>query len=214
VVFDVGVRGLHPELVKLLGRLRYRYSYGENVLKHSVEVAYLSGMLAGEINADVDTAKIAGLLHDIGKALSHESDGSHAEVGAEAARRYGVPEVVHIAVKEHHDTTMATLFGFLISAADAISAARPGARKESLEQYVRRLETLEKVAKEFPGIDKAFAIQAGRELRIMVKPGKVDDVEASNLARNIAKEVEESLAYPGQIKITVIRESRAVEYAK
>jgi ribonuclease Y len=214
VVFDVGVRGLHPELVKLLGRLRYRYSYGENVLKHSVEVAYLSGMLAGEIKADVDTAKMAGLLHDIGKALSHESDGSHAEVGAEAARRFGVPEIVHIAVKEHHDTTMATLNGFLISAADAISAARPGARKESLEQYVRRLETLEKVAKEFPGIDKAFAIQAGRELRIMVKPGKVDDVEASNLARNIAKEVEESLAYPGQIKITVIRESRSVEYAK
>ncbi len=214
VVFDVGVRGLHPELVKLLGRLRYRYSYGENVLRHSVEVAHLAGMLAGEINADVDTAKVTGLLHDIGKALSHESDGSHAEVGAEAARRFGVPEVVHIAIKEHHDTAMATLYGFLISAADAISAARPGARKESLEQYVRRLETLEKVAKEFPGIDKAFAIQAGRELRIMVKPDKVDDVEASNLARNIAKEVEKSLAYPGQIKITVIRESRSVEYAK
>ena len=214
VVFEVGVRGLHPELVKLLGRLRYRYSYGENVLKHSVEVAHLAGMLAGEIGTDVETAKIAGLLHDIGKALSHEADGGHAEIGAEAVRKYEVPDVIYQAIKEHHDPQMSTVEGFLVAAADAISAARPGARRESLEQYVRRLETLEKVAKEFPGIDKAFAIQAGRELRIMVKPDKVDDMEASNLARNIAKEIESSLVYPGQIKVTVIRETRSVGYAR
>jgi ribonuclease Y len=213
-VFEVGVRGLHPELVKLLGRLRYRYSYGENVLKHSQEVAFLSGMLAGEVRANVEIAKLAGLLHDIGKALSHETDGAHAEVGAEAIRRYGVPEPVIRAIKEHHDTTMSSIEGFLVAAADAISAARPGARKESLEQYVHRLETLEKLARDLPGIDRAFAIQAGRELRILVKPDKMDDAEASNLARKVAKEIEETLVYPGQIKVTVIRESRSVEYAK
>lgn len=213
-VFDVGVRGLHPELVKLLGRLKYRYSYGENVLKHSIHVAHLAGMLAGEVGANVEVAKMAGLLHDIGKAISHESDGSHTDVGAEAARRYGVSDAVYRAIKEHHDSTMSSVEGFLVSAADAITAARPGARKESLEQYVRRLETLERVAKEFPGIEKAFAIQAGRELRILVKPEKVDDVEAGNLARNVAKEIEQSLVYPGQIKVTVIRESRSVEYAR
>jgi len=213
-VFEVGVRGLHPDLMRLLGRLRYRYSYGENVLQHSIEVARLGGMMAGEIGANVELVKTAGLLHDIGKALTHETEGSHAQIGADAVRKYGVPDGVYTAIMEHHDTEMASEEGFLVAAADAISASRPGARRESLEEYIRRLESLEKVATEFPGIDRAFAIQAGREIRIMVKSEEVDDVKASNLARDIAKKIEESLVYPGQIKVTVVRETRTVEFAR
>ena len=213
-VFEVGARGLHPEVIKLLGRLRYRYSYGENVLQHSIEVAHLAGVMAGEIGADVEVAKMAGLLHDIGKALSHEVEGSHAEIGAEAVRKYGLPDRVYQAISEHHDPDMGSVEAFLVAAADAISAARPGARKESLTQYIRRLEALEKVAKEFRGIEKAFAVQAGREVRIMVKPEDVDDVAASKLAREVAKKIEDSLVYPGQIKVTVVRETRSVEYAR
>ncbi|MDP3064940.1 MAG: ribonuclease Y [Chloroflexota bacterium] len=213
-VLEVGVRGLNPELVKLLGHLKYRYSYGENVLKHSTEVAHISGMLAAEIGANVQVAKTAGLLHDIGKAVSHEVEGPHAEIGAEMAKKYGIPPAIQLAIMEHHDEERGSLEAFVVAAADAISAARPGARKESLEHYVKRLEALEKVAMEFPGIERAYAIQAGREMRIAVQSDHVDDVGAANLARSIAKKVEESLVYPGQIKITVIRETRSVEYAR
>ena len=211
---EAGVHGLNPELIKLLGTLKYRYSYGENVLDHSIEVARIAGMLAAEIGADVQVAKTAGLLHDIGKALSHEYEGPHAEIGADVARRYGISEKVYTAIMEHHDEEKGSVEAFIVAAADAISAARPGARKETLEQYMRRLEELEKVAKEFPGVEKAFAIQAGREIRIMVKPDEIDDVRAANLAREVAKRIEERLTYPGQIKVTVIRETRSIEYAR
>lgn len=213
-VFEAGVRGLHPELVKLLGRLRFRYSYGENVLKHSIEVSLLSGALAAEVGANEEVARVAGLLHDIGKALTHEVEGSHAEIGAEIARKYGISPAVQRAIVQHHDDEMGSLEAFLVAAADAISAARPGARKETLEQYIKRLEALESVATGFPGVEKAFAIQAGREVRIMVKPEAIDDVAAANLARDIAKKIAETLTYPGQVKVTVIRETRAVEYAR
>ncbi len=213
-VFEAGVRGLNPELVKLLGRLKFRYSYGENVLKHSVEVALLAGMMAAEIGANIEVAKTGGLLHDIGKALSHEVEGPHAEIGAEVARRYGIPDPIYRAIMEHHDEERGSIEAFLVAAADAISAARPGARKESLEHYVKRLEALEAVAGDFPGIEKVYAIQAGREVRIMVKPESIDDVGAAMLARDIVKKIEEKLVYPGQIKVTVIRETRSVEYAR
>lgn len=213
-VFEAGVRGLDPELVKLFGRLRYRFSYGENVLRHSVEVSLIAGMLAAEIGADIQVAKTAGLLHDIGKALSHEVEGPHAEIGADVARKYGISSEVHRAIMEHHDEERGSIEAFLVAAADAISAARPGARKETLEHYVKRLEELEKVATSFPDIEKAFAIQAGREVRIMVKPDNIDDIGASNLARDVVKRIEEQLVYPGQIKVTVIRETRSVEYAR
>ncbi len=212
--FDAGVSGLNPDLVKLLGRLKYRYSYGENVLQHAVEVSLLSGMLAAEIGANIEVAKAGGLLHDIGKALTHEVDGPHAEIGGDVARKYGLHPEVHRAIMEHHDEDRGSVEAFLVAAADAMSAARPGARKETLEHYVKRLEALEGVATSFPGIEKAFAIQAGREVRIMVKPENVDDVAASALARDIAKKVESDLVFPGQIKITVIREIRSVEYAR
>jgi ribonuclease Y len=212
--FDSGVSGLSPDLIKLLGRLKYRYSYGENVLQHAVEVSLLSGMLAAEIGANIEVSKAGGLLHDIGKALTHEVDGPHAEIGADVARKYGLHPEVHRAIMEHHDEERGSVEAFLVAAADAISAARPGARKETLEHYVKRLEALEEVATSFSGIEKAFAIQAGREVRIMVKPENVDDVAASALARDIAKKVESDLVFPGQIKITVIREIRSVEYAR
>jgi ribonuclease Y len=212
--FAASVRGLNPELVKLLGRLKYRYSYGENILQHSVEVSLLAGMIASEIGADVDVAKAGGLLHDIGKAMTHEVQGSHVDIGGDIAERYGIHPEVHRAIVEHHDDERGSVEALIVAAADAISAARPGARKESLEQYVQRLEALEGVATSFEGVEKAYAIQAGREVRIIVKPEDVDDYEAASLARNVAKKVEDELVYPGQIKVMVVRETRNVEIAR
>ena len=213
-IFESGVRGLNPEVIRLLGRLKYRYSYGENVLLHSIEVSNLAGMLAAEIGANIEVAKAGGLLHDIGKALTHEVEGTHAEIGGDVARRYGIPEAIRRAIMEHHDEQMESVEAFLVAAADAISAARPGSRRDTLEHYVKRLEALEAVAGSFSGIEKSFAIQAGREIRIMVKPDTVDDISAATLARDVVKKIEETLVYPGQIKVTVIRETRNVEYAK
>lgn len=212
-ILDADVRGLHPELVRLLGRLHYRYSYGENVLQHSVEVAQLAGMLAGEIRANTQVAKAGGLLHDIGKALTHEVEGSHIEIGDEVARRYGLSDAVKAAIAEHHDDDRGSAEAFLVAAADAMSAARPGARRDTSEFYVKRLEALEDVANSFDGVEKSFAIQAGREVRILVQPDEVDDVGAASLARDVVKKIEENLVYPGQIKVTVVRETRASEYA-
>ena len=212
--FDVGVSGLDTELVRLLGQLKYRYSYGENVLKHSVEVALLSGMLAAEAGANVQVAKVGGLLHDIGKALTHEVSGPHAEIGAEIAQKHGINYSSYRGILEHHSDEHQTIESFLVASADAISAARPGARKESLELYVKRLRDLEAAATGFDGVERAFAIQAGREVRVMVKPDDLDDTEAASLARNIARKVEEDLVFPGQIKVTVIRETRNIEYAR
>lgn len=212
--YHAGVRGLHPELIKLLGRLKYRFSYGQNVLTHSLEVAHLCSMMAVELGMKTDLVKKAGLLHDIGKSVDHQIEGTHATIGADLAQRYGMgPDVVK-AISSHHDTdNQASIEAFLVAAADAISGGRPGARRESLEHYLKRLEALEKVANSFPGVEKSFAIQAGREVRIMVKPTEVDDMGAMRLARDIAKRMEEELEYPGKIKVTVIRETRSVEYA-
>jgi ribonuclease Y len=212
--FEVGVSGLDSDLIRLLGQLKFRYSYGENVLKHSIEVALLSGMLAAEAGANVQVAKIGGLLHDIGKALTHEVSGPHAEIGAEIAKKHGVNHSSYRGILEHHSDEHETIESFLVAAADAISAARPGARKESLELYVKRLRDLEQVATGFDGVERAFAIQAGREVRVMVKPEDLDDVGAASLARNIARKVEEDLVFPGQIKVTVIRETRNIEFAR
>jgi len=213
-VFEAGVRGLNPELVKLLGRLKYRYSYGQNVLRHSVEVALLAGMMAAEIGANVEVAKTAGLLHDIGKAVSHEVEGPHAHVGGEIARKYGIPEAVYRAIEEHHDDEAGSPEAFIVAAADAISAARPGARKDTLENYIKRITELEEVARSFPGVEKVYAVHAGREVRVMVQPDRVDDATTVKLARDITRKIEETLTYPGQIKVVVIRETRAVEYAR
>lgn len=212
--FDVGVSGLDAELIRLLGRLKFRYSYGENVLKHSIEVALLSGMLAAEAGANIQIAKIGGLLHDLGKALTHEVSGPHAEIGAELAKKHGINYSSYRGILEHHSDEHETIESFMVASADAISAARPGARKESLELYVKRLKDLENVAIGFSGVERVFAIQAGREVRVMVKPEDLTDIEAASLARDIAKKVEEDLVFPGQIKVTVIRESRSVEYAR
>ena len=212
--FDVGVSGLDPEVVRLLGQLKYRYSYGENVLKHSVEVGLLAGMLAAEVGANEQVAKVGGLLHDIGKALTHEVPGPHAEIGAEIAQKHGVNYSSYRGILEHHSDEHETIESFLVATADAISASRPGARKESLELYVKRLRDLEEAATVFEGVERAFAIQAGREVRVMVKPNDMDDVKAAELARDIARKVEEDLVFPGQIKVTVIRETRSVEYAR
>ncbi|MGC9361128.1 MAG: ribonuclease Y [Anaerolineae bacterium] len=212
---DLGVHGLHPEVIKLLGRLKYRTSYGQNVLAHSIETAQLAAMMAAELGADVQAAKMAGLLHDLGKAVDHEVDGPHALIGYELAKRYGVPEKIANAIGSHHaEMEQGSIEAVLVQAADAISSARPGARRESLESYVKRIRALEEVASEFKGVDEVYAIQAGREVRVLVKPDQVDDVESMRLSRDIAAKIEESLQYPGQIKVTVIRETRAVEYAK
>ncbi len=214
-ILEVGVHGLNPELVKLLGRLRFRTSYGQNVLKHSIEVAHLAAIMAAELGADVNIAKRAGLLHDIGKAIDHEVEGPHVSIGADLAKKYREhPAVVHAIAAHHNDIEPQTLEAVLVQAADAVSAARPGARRESLESYIRRLEKLEEIADSFEGVEKTYAIQAGREIRIIVKPDKVDDLASVRIARNIAKKVENELDYPGQIKVTVIRETRAVDYAK
>ncbi|MCH7736611.1 MAG: ribonuclease Y [Chloroflexi bacterium] len=212
--FDAGVSGLDSELIRLLGQLKYRYSYGENVLQHSIEVSLLSGMLAAEAGANVQVAKMGGLLHDIGKAVTHEVSGPHAEIGAEIARKHGINHSSYRGILEHHSDDHETVESFLVATADAISASRPGARRESLELYVKRLKELEELATSFSGVERVFAIQAGREVRVMVKPEDLDDLEAAALARNIAKKVGEELVFPGQIKVTVIRETRNVEYAK
>ena len=213
-VFDAGVRGLNPEIIKLLGRLKHRYSYGENVLQHSLEVSHLAGSMAAEIGANIKIAKAGGLLHDLGKALTHEIEGPHAEIGADIAKRHGVDSAVYTCVGEHHNDVMTSVESFIVAAADAISAARPGARKDTVENYVKRLEALEEVAGAFNGVEKCFAIQAGREVRVMVQPETVDDLAASKMARDIVKKIEQTLVYPGQIKVIVIRENRAVEYAR
>ena len=214
-VLETNVRGLHPELIKLLGRLHYRTSYGQNVLNHSIEVSHIAGLLASEIGANVQIAKRAGLLHDIGKAVDHEVEGSHVELGVELAKKYKESnEVVHAIAAHHNDVEPQTVEACLVQAADAISAARPGARREDVENYIKRLEKLEEISSSFKGVDKAYAIQAGREIRVMVKPEEISEDEMVLLARNIAKRIEDELEYPGQIKVNVLRETKAVEYAK
>ncbi len=214
-VMDVGVHGIHPDIVKLLGRLRYRTSYGQNVLNHSLEVAYLSGIMAAELGVNVQQARRAGLLHDIGKALNHEIEGSHVQIGVDIAKKYKEnPAIIHAIEAHHGDVEPKTPLAFIVMAADAISAARPGARRENVESYIKRLENLEEISCSFEGVETAFAVQAGREVRIMVKPEVISDDQLILLAHAITRKIEEELDYPGQIKVNVIRENRAVEYAK
>jgi ribonuclease Y len=215
VAYEANVQGLHPDLIKILGRLKYRTSYGQNVLQHSLECAFLAGAMAAEIGANVQIAKTAALLHDLGKAVDHEVQGPHALIGADIARRLGRnAAVVHAIAAHHNDEEPQTVEAFLVQAADAISGGRPGARRETLDLYIKRLEALEHVATSFPGVQRAFAIQAGREVRVLVQPDEIDDLESIHLARDVAKKIENSLQYPGQIKVTVIRETRAVDYAR
>jgi ribonucrease Y len=214
-VFDLGLSGIHPELIRILGRLKYRSSYGQNILQHSREVAYIAGMMASELGVDTKLAKRAGLLHDIGKAVDHETEGTHQEIGANLAKKHGENNKVVNAILVHHgEGDPITVEAALVAAADALSAARPGVRRESIENYLKRLETLEQMAHSFKGVDKCYAIQAGREIRIIVKPEDVNDETSSMIAREISKKIESEMTYPGQIKVTVIRESRYVEYAK
>lgn len=211
---EVGVTGLHPEVIKLLGRLIFRTSYSQNVLKHSIEMSFMATMIATELGANVNVARAGALLHDLGKALTHEVEGPHAEIGAEYAAKYNVPEPILKCIREHHDPQQTTVESCIVQMTDALSAARPGARRDTLERYVKRLEELEAVANSFPGIERCFAIQAGREVRVIVKPEQVDDANALMLAKDIAKKVQDKLAFPGQIKVVVIRETRSTEYAR
>ena len=214
-VMELGIHGLHPDLIKLIGRLKYRTSFGQNALTHSMEVAWVAGLLAGEMGVNVTMARRAGLLHDIGKALDHEIEGSHVQIGVDICRKYKEnTQIIHAIEAHHGDVEPKTPLAFIIQAADAISAARPGARRENVESYVKRLENLEEISSSFEGVEQAFAVQAGREVRIMVKPDVISDDQVILLARSIAKKIEDTLDYPGQIKVNVIRESRAVEYAK
>jgi ribonuclease Y len=211
----VGVHGIHPELIKLIGRLKYRTSFGQNVYQHSIEVAFLCGIMASELGFNVKQAKRAGLLHDIGKAVDHEIEGSHAKIGADLARKYGEsPLIVHSIGAHHEEEKPESMIDVLVEAADALSGARPGARREMLETYVKRLEDLEKISHSFAGVDKAYAIQAGREIRVMVQPDRMTDDDSAVLSRDIARKIEKELTYPGQIRVIVIRETRAVEVAK
>src|SRR5256885_10461087 len=214
-IFDVGVHGVHPEIVKLLGMLKYRYSYAQNVLMHSIEAAFICGMMAAELGINEKQARRAALLHDIGKALTHEIEGSHAIIGADLARKYGESAKIVNAIAAHHEEVKAeTILAPLVDAADALSGARPGARREVLESYVKRLEDLEKISTSFKGVEKAFAVQAGREIRIIVDPGMVPDDQAAVLARDVARKIEQEMTYPGQIKVIVIRETRASDLAR
>jgi len=213
--FEAGVPGLHPEIIKKLGRLKFRTSYGQNQLAHAVETAQLAGVIASELGADVEIAKAGGLLHDIGKAMDHEVEGTHSAIGAEFCRRYGVgPKIVNVIESHHHEAEQQSVEAVIVEAADAISGARPGARRESLEQYIKRVRALEEIANSFKGVSQSYALQAGREIRVIVRPEDIDDLEATRLAREVAKKIEEGMQYPGQIKVTVIRETRAVDYAK
>jgi ribonuclease Y len=213
-VIDAGVLGLSSEVTALLGRLRYRTSYGQNVLKHSVEAAHLAGMMASEIGANTQVCKAGALLHDLGKALTHEVEGGHAEIGGEIARKYGINPEVAAAIEEHHDDDRVNVEAFIVAAADAISGGRPGARRDTAEMYVKRLQDLEATATSFDGVEKAYAIQAGREVRVMVQPKRIDDVQAAKLAHDVAQKIQDTMIYPGQIKVTVVRETRAVGLAK
>ena len=214
-VVDAGVNGVHPELVKLLGKLKYRTSFGQNVLNHSLEVSYIAGLMAQELGADVKQAKRAGLLHDIGKALDREFEGTHIDLGVEAAKKYKENDKVVHAIQAHHgDVEAKTIVAVLVQAADAISAARPGARRENVQNYIKRLEKLEEIATSFEGVEKSFAIQAGREIRIMVNPDQVSDEKMVIVARDIAKKIEDELEYPGQIKVNIVRENRVIDFAK
>lgn len=215
VAYEANVQRLNSDLIKILGRLKYRTSYGQNVLQHSLECAFLAGAMAAELGANVQVARTAALLHDIGKAVDHDVQGPHALIGADIARRLGCSAaVVHAIAAHHHDEEPQTVEAFLVQAADSISGGRPGARRETIDLYIKRLEALEHVATSFPGVQRAFAIQAGREIRVMVQPDEVDDLESIHLARDVAKKIEHNLQYPGQIKVTVIRETRAVDYAR
>jgi ribonuclease Y len=213
--YEANVHGLHPEIIKMLGRLKYRTSYGQNQLHHAVEAAKIAGILAAELHADVETAKMGALLHDLGKAMDHDQEGTHARIGAEFAARFKVPPIVVNAIaSHHHEVEQESLEAIIVEVADAISGARPGARRESLENYIKRVRTLEEIATSFPGVESAYALQAGREIRILVKPGQVDDLGAMRLSKEISKNIEDSMQYPGQIQVTVIRETRAVGFAK
>ena len=213
--YDAGVSGIRPEILKVLGRLKYRTSYGQNQLSHAVEVARLGSVIASELGADIEIVKAAGLLHDLGKAMDHNTEGTHALIGAEFARRYGVnPKIVNAIASHHHEVEQESLEAIIVEAADAISGARPGARREDLEQYIKRLRALEDIANSFKGVSQSYAIQAGREVRIIVKPEDIDDLDSLRIARDVAKKIEENMQYPGQIRVTVIRETRAIDYAK
>ena len=213
--YEANVHGLHPQIIKMLGRLKYRTSFGQNQLYHSVEASKIAAVLAAELSANIDIAKMGALLHDLGKAMDHDQEGTHAMLGAEYCKRFKVPPlVVNAIAAHHHEVEPESVEAIIVEAADAISGARPGARRESLENYIKRVRTLEEIATTFPGVESAYALQAGREIRILVKPDKIDDLEAMRLSKNIAKTIEESMQYPGQIQVTVIRETRAVGFAK